>query len=140
MVFLTDELRRRQAKDQRGRCWFCHLRLHEDMTWEHLVPRSHKGDNRLSNMRIAHQRCNGECVGALPVSWKYILHDVGRDYGSDAFFLLAKRAQDMLRAGTLPYNVRARRPKRAPFRIHRENLDLLLSYLPQDMEFPAIAA
>ena len=133
MVFLTDELRRRQAKEQRGRCFYCHLQLREDMTWEHLVPRAHGGDNRMANMRVSHQKCNAECVGALPISWKLALHDIGRDFGSDAFFLLSMRAQCMARAGTLPRMVKAKRPKRPAIRIHRENVELLVSYLPEEM-------
>lgn len=133
MAFLTDRLRRKQAKDQRGLCFYCHLRMLDgDITWEHLVPRSHGGDNRMSNMRCAHQKCNAECVGALPVAWKMVLHDVGRLYGSDAFFLLATRAQQMARAGTLPHMVKARRPKRPSVRVHRENVELLVSYLPDE--------
>ena len=133
VVFLTDELRRRQAKEQRGRCFYCHLQLRDDMTWEHLVPRAHGGDNRMANMRVAHRKCNSECVGSLPISWKLALHDVGRDYGSDAFFLSASVAQSLAASGKLPSMVKARRPKRPPIRIHRENVGLLIAYLPEEL-------
>lgn len=133
MVLLTDTLRRKMAKDQRGLCFYCHLHLRDDMTWEHLVPKSHRGNDKISNLRVAHQTCNAKCVGSLPIAWKWALHDIGRMHGSDAFFLLASRAQDMARKGTLPTLVRARRPKRPPLRVHRKNIEMLVSFLPDEL-------
>jgi len=131
MVFLTDELRRRQAKDQRGLCFYCHLRMHEDMTWEHMVARHHGGDNRLSNLRVAHSVCNS-LVGVHDVRMKHALSDVGALYGSDAFFLLA----DRLKADANPHGrhrVVVKRPKKPSPRIHRDNVERLISFLPEDM-------
>jgi hypothetical protein len=39
-------------------CWFCGKPLGEDMTIEHLVPRSKGGVNHLDNYVLAHQACN----------------------------------------------------------------------------------
>ena len=78
--------KKERAKSQNGKCFYCHLRLGEDLTWEHLVPQSHGGCSRHRNLRIAHMKCN--CiVAALPVQAKLILSDIGAKYGSDAFFL-----------------------------------------------------
>lgn len=130
-VFLTDDLRRRQAKDQRGRCFFCSLPLREDMTWEHLVARHHGGDNRMSNLRVAHSRCNS-LVGVHDARLKHALADIGHLYGSDAFFLLA----DRLKSDANPHGGRrivVKRPKRPSPRIHRDNVERLLTFLPEEM-------
>jgi 5-methylcytosine-specific restriction endonuclease McrA len=39
-------------------CWFCGDPMGEDMTIEHLVPRSTGGDNKLANYALAHGECN----------------------------------------------------------------------------------
>lgn len=98
------------ARDQRGLCFYCQLRLHEDLTWEHLVPRAHGGSNKVSNMRICHGECN-TLVGCLPVTLKLKLHDIGVTYGSDAFFQSVARITN-LAPGTLALVAIRRRPRR----------------------------
>lgn len=39
-------------------CWFCGDAMGEDMTIEHLVPKSKGGLNGLANYVLAHKRCN----------------------------------------------------------------------------------
>lgn len=134
---LTDALRRRLAKEQRGLCFYCALRLHDDMTWEHLVARAHGGRNRLSNLKVSHARCNS-LVGVLDIDRKFALHEVGRLLGSDAFFLLAARLKPLTnvqtRQGAGTMHIR-RRPKRLPPELHRAVVERLLLQLP-----PALAA
>lgn len=130
-MFLTDDLRRRVAKEQRGLCFYCSLRLHEDMTWEHLVARHHGGDNRMSNMVVSHGRCNA-LVGVHDARFKHALADVGHLYGSDAFFLLAER----FKADANPHGskrVVVRRPKKPSARVHRDNVERLISFLPVEI-------
>lgn len=43
-------------------CWFCGKPLGEDITIEHLVPRSKGGVNHLDNYVLAHQSCNLEAA------------------------------------------------------------------------------
>lgn len=40
------------------RCWICRRKLGADMTEDHYIPRSKGGTNALSNLRLAHRRCN----------------------------------------------------------------------------------
>lgn len=98
------------ARDQRGLCFYCQLRLHDDLTWEHLVPRSHRGTNKASNMRICHGQCN-TYVGCLPVTLKLKLHDIGVAFGSDAFFQTCAKITS-LAPGTLALVAIRRRPRR----------------------------
>lgn len=82
--------KKEMAKEQNGKCFYCSLRLGEDLTWEHLVPQSHGGCDRHRNLRVAHMKCN--CMVAnLPVQAKLFLADLGQKYGSDAFFIAADR-------------------------------------------------
>lgn len=39
-------------------CFFCGAALDSDITVEHLVPVSHGGPNHVSNLLLAHARCN----------------------------------------------------------------------------------
>lgn len=137
MVFLTDALRRKVAKDQRGRCFYCHLRMHDDMTWEHLVARHHGGGNRMANLRVAHGKCNS-IVGVHDVHLKFALAEIGDLYGSDAFFLLAER----LKADANPNGRRrvvVKRPKKPAPRIHRDNVERLISFLPDEIRLADLA-
>lgn len=138
MVLLTDALRKRQAKAQRGLCFYCHLRLHDDRTWEHLVARHHGGNNKLSNLRVSHGRCNS-AVGVLPVALKWALSEIGEIYGSDAFFLLVEKLKREANFYDRAIPV-VRRPKKPSPRIHKENLDKLISWLPEDILEYRIAA
>lgn len=119
------------AKEQRGRCFYCSLLLREDMTWEHLVARSHRGTNSIKNMRVAHSKCNSE-VGVLHVDVKYSLHEIGWTLGSDAFFLLASRLKAQANSQGAHSSVPIkRRPKRQPPDRHRAQVDRLLCMLPE---------
>ena len=82
--------KKEMARKQNGKCFYCSLRLGEDLTWEHLVPQSHGGCSKHRNLRVAHSRCN-ILVANLPVQAKLILSDFGQQYGSDAFFLAAEK-------------------------------------------------
>lgn len=82
--------KKEMAKTQNGKCFYCSLRLGEDLTWEHLVPQSHGGCDRHRNLRVAHMKCN-VLVANLPVQAKLFLADLGNEHGSDAFFLAAER-------------------------------------------------
>lgn len=41
-------------------CFYCGLELKEDVTLEHLIPLTQGGKNNLSNMVLAHEKCNNE--------------------------------------------------------------------------------
>lgn len=78
-------LRAALAREQNGKCFYCHLRLHDDVTLEHVRARSRGGSNAWKNLAATHARCNS-LVGSLPVSEKLRLREIGRVLGSDAFF------------------------------------------------------
>jgi hypothetical protein len=40
------------------RCAICHKNVYSDMTIDHWIPRSEGGTDDLSNLRIAHKKCN----------------------------------------------------------------------------------
>lgn len=82
--------KKEMARKQNNKCFYCSLRLGEDLTWEHLVPQSDGGCSRHRNLRIAHGKCN-VLVANLPVQAKLVLADIGQRYGSDAFFLAADK-------------------------------------------------
>ena len=42
------------------RCFYCNKRLLDDITVEHLIPLSSGGKNSLSNMVLAHEKCNNK--------------------------------------------------------------------------------
>lgn len=138
MARLTDALRRRIAKDQRGKCWYCSLQLREDQTWEHIVARRHGGDDRLSNMAVAHAKCNS-AVGTAPPGTKFVWHDIGWRYGSDAFFLLVVQARALTNSHDDYRELRQRRPKRPPRLVHETNVAMLVSRLPEEMRIPLAA-
>jgi len=72
-------------RDQNGKCFFCHLRLGEDNTLEHLRAKKLGGKDNYGNLRAAHAKCNSG-VGHISVEEKMRLHYVGKLEGSDAFF------------------------------------------------------
>ena len=82
--------KKEMARKQNNKCFYCSLRLDDDVTWEHLVPQSHGGCSRHRNLRIAHNKCN-VLVANLPVQAKLVLSDIGLKYGLDAFFLAADK-------------------------------------------------
>lgn len=132
----SESRKRTRYREQRGRCFFCWLRMHDgDATWEHLVARAHGGDNRWSNLVLAHSRCNG-LVGTLPFYWKLALSDIGATFGSDAFFLLASsmkgRANSHARTAE-----HVRRPKRPPPHRYAPILDRFVAQLPDEMRLAA---
>lgn len=139
MPRLTDALRRRLAKEQRGRCWYCSLRMEPgDMTWEHIVARRHGGDNRLGNLAISHAKCNS-AVGTCPPGHKHAMHSVGWTYGSDAFFLLVVQLRAMTNAHDDYRDLRRRRPKRPALALHEANVAMLVSRLPEEFRLPLAA-
>jgi hypothetical protein len=75
----------RLVHDQNGKCFYCHLRLGEDVTVEHLKARKLGGQDNYGNLRAAHAKCNSG-VGHLDVEVKLMLHRIGGVRGSDAFF------------------------------------------------------
>ena len=50
-------------------CFYCGNEMGDDITVEHLIALSCGGKNDLSNMVLAHQKCNQE-VRNLPISEK----------------------------------------------------------------------
>jgi len=52
--------RRRLLREQAGLCVWCRqpFTTSEPPTLEHLKPRRHGGTNSLSNLALAHRRCN----------------------------------------------------------------------------------
>jgi hypothetical protein len=85
---MNPRLRKKMAKDQRGLCFYCRIRMGDDQTWEHLVSRASGGSNKVSNLRVAHSKCNS-LVGCLPIDDKLWLRDLSAAHGSDAFFRAA---------------------------------------------------
>lgn len=53
-------------------CWYCGKALGDDMTLEHLIPKSKGGANNLVNCALAHQRCN-LAAADLPLADKMAL-------------------------------------------------------------------
>lgn len=53
-------------------CWYCGCFLGEDITIEHLVPKSKGGVNHADNYVLAHQACN-VAAGNLPIKDKIAL-------------------------------------------------------------------
>ncbi len=131
MTITAESRKRRQAKDQQGRCWYCALQLRDDMTWEHVVSRADMGSNKISNLKIAHAKCNA-LVGTLRVPIKYALHDIGWTLGSDAFFLLASQLKPQANDRRC-CEPRQRRPKPPPSAQHRANVMRLVSQLPAEL-------
>jgi hypothetical protein len=53
------EVRRQALLERDGPdCWFCGRHMGDDVTIEHLVPRSKGGVNHLDNYALAHGECN----------------------------------------------------------------------------------
>ncbi len=52
-----------------NRCFYCHKRLGNDITLEHLIGLTSGGLNILSNMVLAHKKCNYD-VGNKPLNEK----------------------------------------------------------------------
>lgn len=57
-------------------CFLCRLPLGDDITVEHLVPRTAGGPNHLSNKALAHQSCNLR-MGHLSLMEKIALRERG---------------------------------------------------------------
>ena len=128
---LSDQKRIRIAKEQRGRCFYCHLRMHpDDMTWEHLVARAHGGSDRISNLRVTHGACNA-AVGILPLATKFGLHLIGRDLGSDAFFIIVSKMRSEAHARVPGHS---RRPRRPSPEMQAAVVRRLIRQLPDDMQ------
>jgi len=53
-AFAREKLLQRDGDE----CWFCGLAMGDDITIEHLVPKSAGGGNKLANYALAHARCN----------------------------------------------------------------------------------
>lgn len=81
------------------------------MTWEHLVAKAHRGSDKISNLRVAHQKCNS-LVGHLRVDVKLALHDLGRLHGSDAFFRAAMTLSRLAPGALAMSGKIPRRPRR----------------------------
>lgn len=48
-------------RQQRGRCAICGSQMSLTMaSLDHIVPRKHRGTNKMSNLRLAHKTCNNE--------------------------------------------------------------------------------
>jgi len=131
MTITADTRKRRQAKDQQGKCWYCALLLRDDMTWEHVVSRADKGSDKISNLKIAHSKCNA-LVGTLRVPIKYALHDIGWTLGSDAFFLLASQMKNQANDRNCR-EFRQRRPKQPKPALHQANVMRLVAQLPAEL-------
>jgi hypothetical protein len=131
MTINADTRKRRQAKDQQGKCWYCALQLRDDMTWEHVVSRADKGSDKISNLKIAHSKCNA-LVGTLRVPIKFALHDIGWTLGSDAFFLLASQLKGQANDRKCREH-RQRRPKPPPPAQHQANVLRLVEQLPPEL-------
>lgn len=50
-------------------CWYCGLSLRDDITLEHLIPKSQQGGNSLDNIVLAHWFCNNK-AGTRPLAAK----------------------------------------------------------------------
>lgn len=48
------------------RCWICGQKLGDNVTFDHYIPRSKGGVNALSNLRLAHRKCNHKRRDADP--------------------------------------------------------------------------
>lgn len=51
------------------KCFFCGLPMDDDITVEHLISLANGGLNTLSNMVLAHEKCNQD-AGTLPIYQK----------------------------------------------------------------------
>jgi 5-methylcytosine-specific restriction endonuclease McrA len=63
-AIMSAEMRRGKVKRllvrDGGYCWLCDGWLGDDITLDHVVPRSKGGTNQDANLRLAHKRCNKE--------------------------------------------------------------------------------
>lgn len=76
MASLSNAAAKRETlwHQQSGRCWICGepMRKRADpdhplaVTFDHLLPKGTGGTDRLTNLRLAHRKCNGE-RGMRPV-------------------------------------------------------------------------
>jgi hypothetical protein len=57
-----------------GDCWFCGMPMGDDVTVEHLVPKSKGGLNGLANYALAHRKCNN-LAGDMPLAKKIDLRN-----------------------------------------------------------------
>ncbi len=63
----SQERRRARLLERDGdRCWFCDRPMGNDITIEHLVPKSAGGRDMLANYALAHAKCNHD-AGNLPL-------------------------------------------------------------------------
>jgi hypothetical protein len=132
MGALNERHKVRQAKEQRGRCFYCSLPLRDDMTWEHLVARADGGSNKACNLKVAHGVCNS-MMGTLDVKVKYAMAEIGHTLGSDAFFLLAERLKPQANTHKGERRIRQRRPKRPPAPVHQAHVLQLVRLLPPEV-------
>lgn len=66
---LTARRRKRIIARDGSDCWFCGRQMGEDVTLEHLVPRSRGGGNDSANLVLAHRQCNAAAAN-LSISEK----------------------------------------------------------------------
>jgi 5-methylcytosine-specific restriction endonuclease McrA len=61
---MSPEMRRGKIKRllvrDGGHCWLCGGWLGDDITLDHVVPKTKGGTNQDANLRLAHERCNKE--------------------------------------------------------------------------------
>lgn len=55
-------------------CWYCAQPLGNDITKEHLIPKSDGGANTQENLVLAHERCN-QMAGNMPLPMKHALRE-----------------------------------------------------------------
>lgn len=71
---LTARRRARLLKRDGDGCWFCSRAMGNDVTLEHLVPRSRGGGNNSANLVLAHAACN-QAAANLSISEKVGLRE-----------------------------------------------------------------
>lgn len=55
----TKRNRRDRVLATHGRvCWICHEPIGDDLTLDHVLPKSEGGSNAEANLRPAHRKCN----------------------------------------------------------------------------------
>lgn len=68
------KMRKRLLKRDGDECWFCGVAMGEDVTLEHLVPKSKGGANSHTNYALAHRACNNAAAD-MPLVQKIALRE-----------------------------------------------------------------
>lgn len=73
----NDGLRQTLLERDGDDCWLCGDPLGDDITFEHLIPRSVRGSSHSVNLALAHEACN-VLLGNKPLAEKIAMREAAR--------------------------------------------------------------